>query len=114
MEADAMSRFYKGLLWITSVASVVYLTMVIWSVVDAGRRTVASKAWQQTLEEELQAMRPLPAGKEQTPPAPLTAEEKIALEQSVAEARALLITEIHAADADERAILDRLITLVGV
>jgi hypothetical protein len=45
---------------------------------------------------------------------PLTAEQKLQLQNDVAQTQASLINEIRANDTNERAILDRLITLVGV
>jgi len=109
-----MSGFYKVLLWITSVASALCLSLVIWSVIYSASLTKADKNWQQKTDEELQSLRPLPGAKESAPGGVLTAEQKLELQQSVAGTRALLMAEIHAADSDERAILDRLITLVGV
>ena len=45
---------------------------------------------------------------------PLTAEEKLSLEHGLADTQERLIREIRAYDTDERAVLDRLITLVGL
>jgi len=114
-----MSRFYKVLLWITNVTSVVCLLLVMGSVIHLGWLSVETKSWQQAIDQELageQLNGRLPSTTEGGPgaAAPLTAEQKAELQQSMAGARTLLLAEIHAADADERAILDRLITLVGV
>src|SRR5277367_207169 len=113
-----MSKFYKVLLWITSVASLLCLSLVIWSVIFLGLHSVEDKTWRQTIDTELKAeqqgSRAAPEGAGAGATTPLTAEQKLELQQSIAGARTLLLAEIHAADADERAILDRLITLVGV
>jgi len=109
-----MSKFNRALLWIASAASVLSLSLVIWSVIYLALLSKSDKTWHQVVDEELQTLHTPPAVKNTPPPTPLTADEKFELQQSVAGTRSLLIAEIHAADADERAILDRLITLVGV
>ncbi len=128
-----MSTFYKVLVWITSVASLLCLSLVIWAVLFLGWHSLEDKSWRETMDRELAEQRQsqpdsqkandqkpgdhpsgTQTGANAAPPPPLTAEQKAELQQSVAGARTLLLAEIHAADADERAILDRLITLVGV
>ena len=109
-----MRPLYRGLFWTTFLLAAICLAGMIGTVFYVGRLSWESQRWQETVDRELMQQHLSPAPKSQAADAPLTAEQKAELQNSVAGTRAMLIAEIHAADAEERAILDRLITLVGV
>ena len=77
-----------------------------------------NKTIQQTTEEYIRILASTPsvaapAGTSSGALPPLTAEQKLQLQSSVADARVQLLTEIRATDANERATLDKLILFVG-
>jgi len=77
-----------------------------------------NKTIRQSTEEYIRILASTPpvAAQTGTPSAalpPLTAEQKLQLQNSVSDARVQLLTEIRAADANERATLDKLILFVG-
>jgi len=114
MEIASMAKLYRLLQWIAVALSGACLVLILGLVFYMARLSQEEKSWRQIMEEEVKAQQPAPLKKTPDADAPLTAEQKIELQRVVAEARTQLIAEIHAVDADERAILDRLITLVGV
>jgi hypothetical protein len=88
---------------------VLMLALTLWTAWLSYR----SKAWQD-VNHNIGTPPPLSVADAPQPAKPLTAEQKLQLQNNVAEVQASLIAEIRANDLNERSILDRLITLVSV
>ena len=109
-----MRQVYRALFWVTLVLSAACLVGMAASAWYVRQLALENRSWQETVDKELALQHLNPPPTSTAANAALTPEQKAELQNSIAGARASLIAEIRAADADQRAILDRLITLVSV
>ncbi len=107
LEKESAERLLKASVKLSAICLLLIVALVAWT----AWRSIKDKPWQET-GNAIKTPNIEPTAT--TQPSPLTAEQKLQLQNSVAGTQAALIAEIRANDSSERAILDRLITLVGV
>ena len=113
-------RTYMVLQYVSSIFISVLLILLFALVGYEAWRSFTGKAWQHVPQNSAQSppgaagsSLPVAGSNDQSRISALTAEQRLELEQVVQEAKTALLADIHENDANERSILDRLVTLVG-